>query len=144
DRRRERMHELRPLGIVEPERRAAALAEMAPPGRRVALAILLDARAIDADVLASDHRERFLPCAEIDRVTAAARGLAADRTIAALIRHRRVGIARKAHAAAMAGTFDVHVRSPVKRHSPGSWRAPIAHATTPSAASTPAKIQCAI
>src|SRR6185312_13624807 len=55
DRRRERMHEPWPLWIVEPERRAAALAEVSPAGRRVALTVFLDARAIDADVLAPDH-----------------------------------------------------------------------------------------
>src|ERR1700704_2286791 len=55
DRRRERMHELGPFGIVKPERRTAVLAEVAPARRRVTLAVLLDPRAIDADVLAPDH-----------------------------------------------------------------------------------------
>src|SRR5690242_17123693 len=68
DRRRERMHELRPVGIVEPERRAAAPAEVAAAGRRPVLVVFFDPRAIDADVLAPDDRERLLPRAEIDRV----------------------------------------------------------------------------
>src|SRR5262249_42632978 len=119
DRGRERMHERGPFGIVEPERRSAAPAEMPPAGRRVAPAVLLDARAIDADVRATDDRERLLPRAEIDRITAAAGRLSADRAVAALVRHRRIRIARKAHAAAVAGTFDVHGRPPRRRsHDP--------------------------
>src|SRR3954447_8494046 len=46
--------------------------------------------------------------AEIDGVAAPARGLAADRAVAAQIRHRRIGLDREAHGAAMAGSLDQH------------------------------------
>src|ERR1035437_7053643 len=71
DRRRMRMHEIRPLRIVQPQRAAAALAEVATAAAGPALAILLDTRAIHAKMLAALDLERLLPCAEIDRITAA-------------------------------------------------------------------------
>ena len=109
DRRRVRVHELRPARVPEPERAAAPHAE-APLGLRAprALARLAEQRVIAAEVLLAAHLERVGGGAEVDRVAAAAGGLAADRAMAVHERHRAVRFEAEANGAAMAGAFEVH------------------------------------
>src|SRR5471030_603604 len=72
------------------------------------IAFVLEPRMVDRDVLAPVNLEAFGIATEVDRVTATALGLAADRAIAALV---RVGVdagQTERHRAAMAGTFELH------------------------------------
>src|SRR5262252_6478932 len=96
DRRGKRVHQLRPLRIADPERRAAALAVM-PVGRAF--------MAVDRCIPYPErgfvfHYERVGSAHDIDRVSATARALATDRTIAALIRVRGVAVDAEADRAA--------------------------------------------
>src|SRR5690606_1041418 len=52
--------------------------------------------------------QRAPPRAEVDRVAAGTRGLAADRAIAPHERHRRRRFDREAHGLAVAGSFELH------------------------------------
>jgi len=69
----------------------------------------LEPRLIYADVLGALDLEATEVTAQVDGITAAALGLAADGAIAALVRVGRVAIERKANCAAMAGSFKFHV-----------------------------------
>src|SRR3546814_13559178 len=63
---------------------------------------ILDARAIKAQMLLALDHQRPRVGAEVDRIAPAALLLAADRTIAELIRNRRMAVRRKANRAAPA------------------------------------------
>src|SRR3546814_5296602 len=65
---------------------------------------ILDARAIKAQMLLALDHQRPRVGAEVDRIAPAALLLAADRTIAELIRNRRMAVRRKANRAAPART----------------------------------------
>ncbi|MCY1248494.1 hypothetical protein D9M72_619320 [compost metagenome] len=72
------------------------------------LAFALEQRMVDRDVLAPAHLEAMGVTGNIDRITATALGLAADRAVAALI---GVGVGAgqvERHRAAMAGAFEMH------------------------------------
>src|SRR5262245_61246794 len=92
DRRGERMDEIWPGRIVEPERRPAFAAEIAFSGRHLAMRMLviLDLGAVDAEAALASDVHRLVVGAEIDGETAAALLLAADRAVAKHERHRRV------------------------------------------------------
>jgi hypothetical protein len=98
------VHKLRPLLIADPERRAAALAVM-PVGRAF--------MAVDRCIPYPErgfafHFDSVGYAHDIDRVSAAARALAADRAIAALIRVRRVALDAEADSAAATRAFETH------------------------------------
>ena len=72
------------------------------------IAFVLESCVINRDVLATAHLQAAGIATEVDRITATALGLAADRAVAALI---RVGVGAgqtERHRAAMAGTFELH------------------------------------
>ena len=96
-------------GIPDPERRAAAAAEL-PLARALGIALVVQDGVEGADVLrALDLQARRLG-AEVDGEAAAAGGLAADRAVA---EHEGIGVRRlhaEAHGAAVAGSFEVHGR----------------------------------
>src|ERR1700739_3273767 len=98
------MHQVRPLLIADPEWCAAALAVM-PVGRAFT--------AVDRCIPQPErpfafHFKSLGDAHYIDRVSAAARALAADRAIAALIRVRRVAVDAEADGAAATGAFETH------------------------------------
>src|SRR5690606_12623265 len=109
DSRGERVDQLRPLRVVQPEPAAASTAEvpLAAAGLDTAVG-LFDPRVV--------HRNRFAPAdlqatgvaAQIDGVAATALGLATDRAITALIRIRLGAVQTEAYRATMAGTFKLH------------------------------------
>ena len=112
DRRGVRVHELRPARVP----RARARCRISTQNRRSAferlraLARLAQDRVIAAEVLLAAHLQRRRGAAEVDRVAAAARRLAADRAVAVHERHGAVRFEAEAHGAAMAGAFEVHGR----------------------------------
>src|SRR5215471_6268969 len=98
------MHQLRPLLITDPQRRAAALAVM-PVGR----AFMAVDRCIPYPERAFAFHFKSVGYAhDIDRVSAPTCALAADRAIAALIRVRRVAVDAEADRAAATGAFETH------------------------------------
>src|SRR5262245_2519987 len=99
DRGGQRVDEVRPGRIPEPEMAAAALAEMAA----AAAALALEPRAIDREVHAAPHLQRFRRTREVDRVAAGAGRLPADRAVAEVERIGRAAFKREAHGAAMTG-----------------------------------------
>src|SRR5215831_10855737 len=104
DRRGKGVHQLRPLLITDPERRAAVLAVM-PVGRAfmaVDWCIPYPERAF------AFHFKAVGSAHDIDRVPTATRTLAADRAIAALIRVRCVAVDAEADRTAATGTFEMH------------------------------------
>jgi len=107
----ERMHQVGLGRIVQPQRAAAAAAKVALAGAGVDafFTFALEPRVIYADVLGALDLEAMEVAAQVDGITAAALGLAADGAIAALVRVGRVAIERKANCAAMAGSFKFHV-----------------------------------
>jgi len=77
------MHQLRPLRIEQPQRAAAARAEVTAAGADAALAVVLaNAGAVYAQMLAALDLQRVGAGAEVDRKAAATGGLAADRAVA--------------------------------------------------------------
>ncbi|CAI8848691.1 hypothetical protein EMIT051CA3_21010 [Pseudomonas chlororaphis] len=109
DGRGEGMDQLRPLRAEQPQPGAAAAAEMpfgaAAPG---AFARFPEQRVVDRDVLAAADFQAGGIAAEVDRIPAAALGLAADRAVAALIRVGVGAVQAEVDSAAMAGTFELH------------------------------------
>src|SRR5690606_11237451 len=104
-----RVHQVRPFRTEQPQRAAAAGAEMPPRGTYPAATIVLaDLRLVHAQVLAPLHLERVGAGAEVDGTAAAAGGLAADRAVALQERRRRIGLAAETDIAAVAGTFQSH------------------------------------
>src|SRR5213079_1405291 len=92
-------------------------------------------RTVAGDVLPTAHLQRGRVAHDVDRVTATARGLAANGAVAAHIRLRRIRIEREFHSAAAARAGDLHRcllvvgaadDSAATRHraSAGDWRAP--------------------
>lgn len=124
DGRRMRMHQLGPVGVEQPQRAAAARAEMPASGTDAAFAIVLaNAGTVDAHMLAALDVQRVGPHPDVDRAAAAARGLATDRAVAMQERRRRVRLAAETHLTAMAGSFDVHGGvHPVRRRADASPR----------------------
>src|SRR5438552_2305456 len=86
DRGSERMYKLRPAGIERPQRRAALRTEI-PPCRACGGAAVLvpKARPPDGHRFLAAHFERPGVAHDVDRVSAAAGRLAADRAIAELV-----------------------------------------------------------
>ena len=82
------MDQLRPFRAEQPQSRTAKGAEMpfGAAGVRPFIAFSLEACMVNRDVLATAHLEALGIAAEIDRITAAALSLAADRAVATLIR----------------------------------------------------------
>src|SRR5690606_11357720 len=76
--------------------------------RMGAFAGYADLGVVDADVVLALYLQRFRIAADIDRITAAALRLAADRTVAALIGNGGGAVQRKLHSAAMTGAFELH------------------------------------
>src|ERR1700722_11377036 len=104
------MDQLRPLRGEQPQRRGALRTEAALASGDLAVAVVLvgDLGAEDADGLARilDLQGRRVG-GQLDGVAAAARGLAADRAIAALVGLRRMAERGEMHGAAAAGAFEV-------------------------------------
>ena len=108
-----RVHELGPTRVPQPQRAAALQAETAAGLRpRRALARFAHHRVVDADVLAAAHRQAVGCSAEVDRITAAARRLAADRAVTMHERHGAVRFDAERHRAAMARAFEMHGGEP--------------------------------
>ena len=105
----ERMHQVGPGWIIEPQRAAAAAAKVALAGAGVdaLFAFALEAGVIDADVIGALDLEAVKVAAEVDRISAAALRFAADRAIAALVRVGRVAVEREADGAAFTGALGV-------------------------------------
>ena len=82
---REGMNQVGPLDVVQPERRRAADAEVALAGRDLAGLAALDLGTVDTDMAPSAHRERRRDAAEVDGIATAARRLATNGAVAALI-----------------------------------------------------------
>src|SRR5690349_4735146 len=108
DRRGEGMHQLRPGRIVEPQRRAAFLAKIAFAGRHLAARplVVLDLGPVDPDRALALHLQRLVDAGEVDRVTAAALLLAADRAVAEHEGGGRVAFDLESRRAAAAGPFE--------------------------------------
>ena len=104
------MDQLRPLRAEQPQTAAAHCAEMPFGGAAVGafFAWVFHLRVVDRDVLATLYLERRRVAAEVDRVTAAALGFAADRAVAALIRVGMGAGQTERDRAAVAGAFEVH------------------------------------
>src|SRR5262245_26196481 len=98
------MHQLRPLFIADPERCAAALAVI-PVGRPL---VTVDRRIPHPERASAFDFESVGSAHDIDRVSAGARTLAADRAIAVLIRVRRVTVDAEADRSAATGAFETH------------------------------------
>src|SRR5262245_60152591 len=104
DRAGERVDELRPARVPDPQRAAALAAEAA-----LALALLaVDPGVEPGDELLAAHLQALGVGAEIDGVAATAGGLAADRAVAAHVGGGRVGLDLELHRAAVAGAFQLH------------------------------------
>src|SRR5262249_20652506 len=86
DGRGEGMHEVGPLGVVQPQGGAALAAEiaLARADHAVAAIVIADLGAIDANGLATLHRERAHVAHDVDGEAAAARRLAADAAVTEL------------------------------------------------------------
>src|SRR5215510_6931812 len=104
------MHETGPMGVPQPQRTAATLAEV--PARRAAgdapRVFVAHARAVDGNVLSAGDLERPVVAGEIDAVSARAGRLAADRAIAAHVRIRVRRLQAELDGAAVAGAFEFH------------------------------------
>ena len=111
DRRGERVHEVGPARVEQPERAGAMTAEIAlgrgssaagrrrrRPAPRSGPGRWRARRARDVQRVRRAH--------QVDRIAAAARGLAADRAVAELVGLRRVRIDGEPHGAAAAGTLE--------------------------------------
>jgi hypothetical protein len=75
---------------------------------RAFLAFAFEQRMVNRNILAPTYFQAVGITGNVDRITATALGLAANRAVAALI---RVGVGAgqaERHRAAMAGTFEVH------------------------------------
>src|SRR5215469_15627846 len=107
------MHQLRPLFIADPERCAAALAVVPAVDRRIPHPER--APAFDFESVGSGH--------DIDRVSAGARALAADRAIAALIRVRCVTVDAEADRSTATGAFETHRHLRLHRNDRSTRRA---------------------
>ena len=104
DRRGKRVNQRRPLLIADPEWRAAVLAVM-PVGR----ALMAVDRCIPYPERAfAFHFKSVVYAHDIDRVSAATRTLAADRSIAALIRVRCVAVDAEADRAAATRAIEMY------------------------------------
>src|SRR6185437_4693872 len=100
------MDQVRPLRIIEPQRRAAFGAKTALAGAGVTVALIVfDPGAKHADGAAAFHFQTFVIGRQIDGETAAALCLATDRTIAKLVGIGRMALDGKMYRAAAAGTF---------------------------------------
>ena len=84
DGRRDRVYELRPARIPQPERAAADAAEVPLPRALVGLLLARTPQLgpVDPEVFAALDGEGLVGAADVDRETAAARRLAADRAVA--------------------------------------------------------------
>src|ERR1700746_2907119 len=98
------MHQLGPLLIADPERRATTLAVM-PVGRAL---MAVDRRIPCPERALAFHFESVGYAHDIDRLSAATRALAANRAITALIWVRRVAVDAEADRAAATGAFETH------------------------------------
>src|SRR5256885_12740827 len=100
------MHQFGPAWIVEPKRRGAFGAEIAFTGAGFAAAAFVqDLGAEYADCLFAPYLKAVGFRRQVDRKTTAACRLAADGTVAKLIRMRRMAEHREMHSAAAAGAF---------------------------------------
>src|SRR5882757_8600071 len=104
--RSKRMHQVRPLRVIEPERGAALLAEIALSRADLATSVFIhDPGAEDADRLAAPHLQTLIVGRKVDGKTAATSRLAADGAIAKLVGIRCVTLDRKMYGSAPAGSF---------------------------------------
>ena len=125
DRGRERMHEVRPMRIEQPQRARAFAAEIPLPAADLAIipVIVADHGAVDAQRPAAGNGQGLRHAHDVDGKAAAARGLTADRAIAELVGMRRMRGEPEPHRAAAARTFkcDRHGRLRLGRSSPESF-----------------------
>src|SRR5690606_39155589 len=102
-----------PARIPQPQRAAAARAEVAPGFAHPRFAVFLEPCAVDTQEALARHLHAPDGCAEVDRIATGARGLAADGAIAAHEGNRLRRFDGEADAAAMAGAFEAHGALPV-------------------------------
>src|SRR3984885_15157238 len=107
DRRDERVHQLGPRLVADPQRRAAAFAIIAVGRARFAV----DRRVPYPERALAAHFKRVGYPHDVDCITTAAGALAADRAIAALVGVRRMTVNCETDRAAATGAFETHRHS---------------------------------
>ena len=105
------MHQLGPLVITDPERRATALAVM-PVGRT---SMTVDGRVPHSERTFAFHFKRVGDPHDIDRISTAAGAFATDRAIAALIRVGRMALDAEADRTATTTLRDASAFKPPHR-----------------------------
>jgi len=109
DGRGERMHQVRPARVPQPQCATTKAAEMPAPFADARSAVRIgQPRPIDAEMFTPIDLERAIVATQIDGEAAATCRLAADRAIAA---HERIGLCgfeREPHGLTVTGTFELH------------------------------------